>query len=81
MLRNPTNYEARIIREEYHLTPKDGDLHSQVVLLNGNELVVNSTGVIPSLEPIRTNFSSPITVAPFSIVFVHLPDIRLPSCT
>ncbi|XP_076956535.1 heparanase-like protein 3 [Bidens hawaiensis] len=79
MLRDPKIYEAS--RDEYHLTAKDGDLHSQIVLLNGNELLVNSWGVIPSLEPIRCNFSSPIMVAPFSIVFVHIPTIRVPACT
>ncbi|KAL8259529.1 hypothetical protein R6Q59_027482 [Mikania micrantha] len=79
MFRNPTVNETS--RDEYHLTAKDGDLHSQVVLLNGNELVVNSSGVIPLLEPIRKNFSSPITVAPFSIVFVHIPNIHVPACS
>ncbi|KAJ0519637.1 putative glycosidase [Helianthus annuus] len=79
MLRNPRIDEAQ--RDEYHLTAKDGDLHSQIVLLNGVELLVNSSGVIPSLEPIQKNFSSPISVAPFSIVFVHIPTIRVPACT
>ncbi|KAM0065837.1 putative glycosidase [Helianthus debilis subsp. tardiflorus] len=79
MLRNPRIDEAQ--RDEYHLTAKDGDLHSQIVLLNGIELLVNSSGVIPSLEPIQKNFSSPIMVAPFSIVFVHMPTIRVPACT
>ncbi|GJU55950.1 heparanase-like protein 3 [Tanacetum coccineum] len=79
MLRNPKLNEAT--REEYHLTAKGGDLHSQIVLLNGNELLVNSSGMIPLLEPIKQNFSCPITVAPFSIVFVHIPNIHVPACT
>ncbi|XP_024984271.1 heparanase-like protein 3 [Cynara cardunculus var. scolymus] len=78
MLRNPKFAEAT--RDEYHLTVKNGDLHSQTVLLNGNELLVNSSGIIPLLEPIKQNFSSPITVAPFSIVFVHIPSIHVPAC-
>ncbi|PWA60539.1 glycoside hydrolase, family 79 [Artemisia annua] len=79
MLRNPKLNEAT--REEYHLTAKGGDLHSQIVLLNGNELLVNSSGIIPLLEPIKQNFSCPINVAPFSIVFVHIPNIHVPACT
>ncbi|EEF28717.1 heparanase-like protein 3 [Ricinus communis] len=66
-------------REEYHLTAKDGNLHSQTMLLNGNILDVNSSGDIPTLEPLRVNSSQPITVTPFSIVFVHLP-YDLPAC-
>lgn len=68
------------VREEYHLRAKDGDLHSQVMLLNGKELTVNSTGKIPSLEPMIVGLSDPTTVAPFSIVFVHIPNITVPAC-
>ncbi|KAK9906063.1 hypothetical protein M0R45_000073 [Rubus argutus] len=68
------------VREEYHLTAKDGDLHCQVMLLNGNELTVNSMGKISSLEPRIVGLSDPTTVAPFSIVFVHIPNITVPAC-
>lgn len=67
-------------REEYHLTAKDGNLHSQTMLLNGNILTVNASGDIPPLEPLNVNSSSPITIAPFSIVFVHMPSVVLPAC-
>jgi heparanase 1 len=67
-------------REEYHLTAKDGNLHSQKVLLNGNILTVNSSGEIPPLEPLYANSSNPIKVDPFSVVFVHIPDLLLPAC-
>ncbi|KAK3213089.1 hypothetical protein Dsin_017795 [Dipteronia sinensis] len=67
-------------REEYHLTAKDGDIHSQTMLLNGNILSVNSSGDIPPLEPLLVNSTEAITVAPFSIVFVHMPYIDLPTC-
>ncbi|KAE7997651.1 hypothetical protein FH972_002266 [Carpinus fangiana] len=67
-------------REEYHLTAKDGNLHSQKVVLNGNILTVNSSGEIPPLEPLYANSSNPIKVDPFSIVFVHIPDLLLPAC-
>ncbi|CAH2079455.1 unnamed protein product [Thlaspi arvense] len=67
-------------REEYHLTAKDGNLHSQTMLLNGNALQVNSTGDIPLLEPIHVNSTDPITIAPYSIVFVHMPSVGVPAC-
>ncbi|PSS36128.1 Heparanase-like protein [Actinidia chinensis var. chinensis] len=71
---------SRMEREEYHLTAKNGNLHSQTILLNGNILSVNSTGHIPPLEPASVNSSDPITVAPFSIVFAQIPDVVLPAC-
>ncbi|KAK0571158.1 hypothetical protein LWI29_011910 [Acer saccharum] len=67
-------------REEYHLTAKDGNIHSQTMLLNGNILSVTSSGDIPPLEPLLVNSTEAITVAPFSIVFVHMPYIDLPAC-
>jgi heparanase 1 len=67
-------------REEYHLTAKDGNLHSQTMLLNGNVLTVNSSGDIPPLEPLYAKSSNPIRVAPFSIVFAHIPNLVLPAC-
>ncbi|KAL1822723.1 hypothetical protein DCAR_0310560 [Daucus carota subsp. sativus] len=66
-------------REEYHLTAQDGNLHSRTMLLNGNPLTLDPSGKIPSLIPININSSEPITVAPYSIVFVHLPVV-LPAC-
>nr|GLL29840.1 heparanase-like protein 3 [Ipomoea trifida] len=67
-------------REEYHLTANGGDLHSQTMLLNGNELSVDSSGSIPEMKPRYLNSSEPITVAPFSIVFAHIPYVFLPAC-
>lgn len=67
-------------REEYHLTAKDGNIQSQTMVLNGNILAVNSGGEIPALNPIYVNPSTPIRVAPFSIVFAHLPYVTLPAC-
>lgn len=69
----PQDSTSGTAREEYHLTAKDGNLHSQTMLLNGNILTVNSSGDIPPLEPLRVNSSKPIMVAPFSIVFAHMP--------
>ncbi|KAH0914666.1 hypothetical protein HID58_029112 [Brassica napus] len=67
-------------REEYHLTAKDANLHSQTMLLNGHALQVNSIGDIPPLEPIHVNSTDPITIAPYSIVFVHMPNVVVPAC-
>ncbi|CAI0388783.1 unnamed protein product [Linum tenue] len=68
-----------MMREEYHLTAKDGDLHSQTMLLNGKILSVDSNGDIPSFEPSLVNSSELISVAPLSIVFARIPYI-LPAC-
>ncbi|CAN4118285.1 unnamed protein product [Withania somnifera] len=78
---NDQNPRHEIEREEYHLTAKNGDLHSQTVLLNGKELNVDHFGRIPPLEPIRVNSSYPVAIAPLSIVFVHIPTIQLSACS
>lgn len=80
IIRLPRHYATESAREEYHLTAKDGNLHSQNVLLNGNVLTVDSSGDIPPLKPSYANSSTPITVAPLSIVFAHVPNIFLPAC-
>ncbi|XP_058203311.1 heparanase-like protein 3 [Rhododendron vialii] len=69
-----------ITREEYHLTAANGDFQSQTVLLNGKPLTVDSSGGIPPLLPVRVDPSQPVTVGPYSIVFVHFPSIRVPAC-
>ncbi|CAI0444306.1 unnamed protein product [Linum tenue] len=69
------------VREEYHLTAGGDDLHSQTVLLNGKVLAVNNTsGSIPSMEPVEARLSDPITIAPFSIVFAHIANVTVPAC-
>ncbi|KAK9268704.1 hypothetical protein L1049_000465 [Liquidambar formosana] len=81
IIRLPRGYtKTEVMREEYHLTAKDGNLHSQTMLLNGNILTVNSTGDLPPFEPLTVNSSEPIKVAPFSIVFAHMPNVVLPAC-
>lgn len=77
----PLRSTSETAREEYHLTSPNGNLHSQIMLLNGNVLTVNSDGDIPALEPIFVNSSKPIRVAPFSIVFSHIPDAVLSACS
>lgn len=69
------------VREEYHLTPMDGNIQSRTVFLNGKALLVDFSGLIPALEPVRVNSSEPINVAPYSIVFVSMPNVVIPACT
>ncbi|KAK7281449.1 hypothetical protein RIF29_09450 [Crotalaria pallida] len=80
VMKLPFSYGTETAREEYHLTPHDGNIFSQIMVLNGNTLTVTSDGDIPSLEPIYVNSSNPIIVAPFSIVFAHIPDASVAAC-
>ncbi|BAT76276.1 hypothetical protein LR48_Vigan01g252300 [Vigna angularis] len=68
-------------RREYHLTAPERNLHSQIMLLNGKILSVNSAGEIPPLEPIYVDSTKPITVGPLSIVFAHIPNVILAACS
>ncbi|KAL5987296.1 hypothetical protein ACLOJK_038460 [Asimina triloba] len=67
-------------RDEYHLTPKDGNLESTTVLLNGTPLEVTKDGDIPALNPIKVDSSNPVVVAPNSIAFAVFKDFRAPAC-
>ncbi|XAR54810.1 Beta-glucuronidase [Bertholletia excelsa] len=79
--RHPLGHKIDVVtREDYRLTPKDGDLHSRTMLLNGNILAVDSAGQIPPLKPLVVNSTEAITVAPFSIMFSHMPNVILPAC-
>jgi heparanase 1 len=72
---------AGAMREEYHLTPKDGDIQSQVMMLNGRALVTDADGNIPRMEPARVDGAQHIVVAPYSIVFAHIPYFHAPACS
>ncbi|RZS01046.1 hypothetical protein BHM03_00030842 [Ensete ventricosum] len=67
-------------REEFHLTPKDGDIQSTVMLLNGKELGLDGKNSIPALDPEVVNASDPLRVAPRSIAFVKLKDFNADAC-
>ncbi|CAI9785275.1 unnamed protein product [Fraxinus pennsylvanica] len=67
-------------REEYHLTPKDGNIQSDVVLLNGTPLKLTESSDIPSMNPKLVDASLPITVVPDSIVFATLKGFQAPAC-
>ncbi|KAJ4713129.1 Heparanase-like protein [Melia azedarach] len=72
--------DEHLTREEYHLTPKDGYLQSQTMVLN--EIPVELTGdqSIPKLDPVHVNVNSPIRIAPLSIAFVVFPNFDAPAC-
>ncbi|XP_062170245.1 heparanase-like protein 1 [Alnus glutinosa] len=68
-----------LMREEYHLSPEDGNLRSQTSLLNGNPLNV-SNGELPRLDPVFREEHAPIKVAPLSIAFIVIPNFEAPAC-
>ncbi|GJN08677.1 hypothetical protein PR202_ga26626 [Eleusine coracana subsp. coracana] len=69
------------LREEYHLTAKDGDLQSKTMLLNGAPLELGDDGSIPALSPVLVDVSSPVYLAPTSIAFVALPMFEAKACS
>ncbi|KAK9034447.1 hypothetical protein V6N11_050611 [Hibiscus sabdariffa] len=69
-----------LFREEYHLTPKDGYLQSQTMVLNGIPLEFTDSGNIPSLDPVHVNLKSPISISPLSIAFILFPNFEAPAC-
>ncbi|XP_052160514.1 heparanase-like protein 3 isoform X2 [Oryza glaberrima] len=79
--RKTRHLAAGSMREEYHLTAKDGSLQSQVMLLNGRALVADENGEIPRLEPVKVDAAQPIAVAPYSIVFAHIHNFPAPACS
>ncbi|KAK4395884.1 Heparanase-like protein 1 [Sesamum angolense] len=72
--------DEKLSREEYHLTPENGDLQSKIMLLNGNRLQLTETGDIPSLVPVLRDVNSPLSIAPYSIKFVVFPSFSSPGC-
>lgn len=67
-------------REEYHLAPKDGELQSKTMLLNGKLLQLADSGDIPNLEPVLIDVNSPMSVPPLSIKFILLPTFDASGC-
>ncbi|CAA0820878.1 Heparanase-like protein 1 [Striga hermonthica] len=59
-----------LYRAEYQLTPENGNLTSQVMLLNGQPLKLTKNGDIPSLVPSLVKMGSNLTISPLSIKFV-----------
>lgn len=80
---NPHEHSSRgtTQREEYHLTPRDGNIRSSVVRLNGTPMVITDSPNIPPMNPKLVDPSLPITVAPSSIVFAILRDFNAHACS
>lgn len=72
--------DEQLFREEYHLTPKDGYLRSQTMVLNGMPLELTDDGNIPSVNPVRLNLNAPIFINPLSIAFIAFPNFDAPAC-
>ncbi|MFQ6664463.1 hypothetical protein Gotur_031566, partial [Gossypium turneri] len=68
-------------REEYHLTPKDGNILSSIVLLNGTPLELSDSLEIPKLKPKLVDGLKPISIAAHSIAFVTIRDFNAPACS
>lgn len=68
--------DTELQREEYHLSPKDGDLQSKTMLLNGNELALTDEGGISIFSPSLVSVNSPIRIGPLSIKFIVLPNFN-----
>ncbi|KAK9684577.1 hypothetical protein RND81_10G219200 [Saponaria officinalis] len=73
--------DGKLHREEYHLTPKDGSIRSQTVVINGKPLEISEQGDIPSLEPVLNAVNSPLYISPLSIAFIVFPNFDAPTCT
>ncbi|KAI4326599.1 hypothetical protein MLD38_031895 [Melastoma candidum] len=67
-------------REEYRLTPHNGFLQSQTVLLNGNALKLTKEGDVPEMKPHLVPANTPVSIAPLSISFIVLPDFHAQAC-
>ncbi|KMT10738.1 hypothetical protein BVRB_5g113960 [Beta vulgaris subsp. vulgaris] len=72
--------DGQLHREEYHLTPKEGHLQSQTMVLNGKPLQISEHGDIPVLEPAFVAVNSPLYISPLSISFVVFPYFDAPAC-
>lgn len=72
--------DGTLFREEYHLTPKDDDLRSKTMLLNGKPLRLTHGGDVPSLNPVLVHEHSPTSIAPLSIKFIVLPYFEASGC-
>lgn len=67
-------------REEYHLTPQDGNIQSSVMLLNGQPLNLTCSGDIPEMDPFSADAAAPLHIAPHSIAFISFEDFKAPAC-
>ncbi|GAB4860824.1 hypothetical protein Ancab_035986 [Ancistrocladus abbreviatus] len=71
---------GQLQREEYRLSPENGYLRSQTMVLNGRRLKVSDKGNLPSLDPVLASVDSPIYISPLSIAFIVFPNFDAPAC-
>lgn len=67
-------------REEYHLTPKDANILSDVLLLNGAPLKLTEKFDIPAMKPKLVDAALPLKLSPHSIVYAVLKGFKAPAC-
>ena len=67
-------------RVEYQLTAPSGNMSSQIVLLNGVELVASAEGQLPSLAGHVVEQDVPIELGPTSYGLFVLPAANAPAC-
>ncbi|KAG6404064.1 hypothetical protein SASPL_136301 [Salvia splendens] len=73
--------DEKLSREEYRLTPENGDLRSTTMLLNGQPLhLTETTGGVPDLVPVLVGTNAPLRVAPLSVAFMVYPNFNAPGC-
>nr|XP_043617013.1 heparanase-like protein 1 [Erigeron canadensis] len=72
--------DENLSREEYHLTPQDGDIRSKTMLLNGVPLKLTEIGDILSFRPAMVKVNTPISITPLSIKFLQFPNFDAPGC-
>ncbi|KAL1150425.1 hypothetical protein V6Z11_A10G258900 [Gossypium hirsutum] len=66
-------------REKNHLTPKDENILSSIVLLNGTTLELSDSLEIPELKPKLMDGLKPISIIAHSIAFVTIRDFNAPA--
>ncbi|KAL8161463.1 hypothetical protein V2J09_012952 [Rumex salicifolius] len=75
------SFKGNEAREEYHLTPLNGFIQSDVVLLNGTPLkAATRTFDIPEMTPSLVKANEPLLIGPHSFVFVTIRDLHAPAC-
>ena len=70
----PDNYDdnqQQIHREEYHLTPKDGNIQSDVLMLNGVPLVLTESKDIPAMYPVLVHCNA-LQINPLYISLTYI---------
>ncbi|KAL3683795.1 hypothetical protein R1sor_001817 [Riccia sorocarpa] len=69
------------MRLEYHMSAPNSNMSSDVVLLNGQLLLVTASGELPTLAPVKVNSASPISLEPLTYAYVVIPNANVPACS